>query len=576
MREEYAHGLDLENESRTFPHRLDGPCLCGVAHGSAHFGPSKPKASGSGKAAHITATYVYTDPDGREVYEVRRWDPKNFTQARIEPDGRRVSEPGCMKGVPLVLYRLPELRAAIAAGDPIWIVEGEKDADRLHAEGLVATCNTGGAGKWRPEYADCFRDAPDVRIVADRDAPGYRHATNVAASLRGAGPRIRVLESPVGKDVSDLLDAGNSLENLVEINPEDRQRELRETGASTNGTGEREEEKAPRSPILVPLAKVTPTKMEFLWPGRMPVGKLIILEGDPGLGKTVMLCDLAARITRGDPMPDGAQTHRGSVLWLSAEDDLADTIRPRHEAALADLSLISVFSAVRSNNPAQPPEFPIDADMLECAIRERAAVLVVIDPLVAFLGSETNSHRDQDVRRALAPLAAIAERTRAAIVLVRHLNKGSSSNPLYRGGGSIGIIAAARAGLLVARDPDDDTRRILAVTKFNVGLPAPSLGFCIRGSPEGVAEVQWLGASAHTASSVLAVPQDGEERSAVDEARDWLADFLGSGARAANDVKKAARAVGISDKTLERAKRALSAVARKQSFSGAWVWEMKS
>jgi hypothetical protein len=127
-----------------------------------------------------------------------------------------------------VLYRLRELLAGLVAGDPIWVVEGEKDVNRLHTQGYVATCNAGGAGKWRPEYAEVFRVCvSEVRIIADRDAPGYRHAIDVAASLRRVGANVRVFEAAIGKDVSDHLDAGRTIEELIEIGPEERLRELR-------------------------------------------------------------------------------------------------------------------------------------------------------------------------------------------------------------------------------------------------------------------------------------------------------------------------------------------------------------
>src|SRR5262249_22936941 len=150
--------------------------------------------------------------------------------------------------------------------------------------------------------------------------------------------------------------------------------------------------------------------------------------------------------------------------------DAADTIRPRLEAAGADLDRIHIFHAVRREGHEVIPSLPENLPELERAIRDRHAELVVIDPLMAYLGGGVDAHRDQDVRRALAPLAKMVERTGAAGLAVRHLNKGGASggNPLYRGGGSIGIIGAARSGLLVARDPDDPERRVFAVTKSNL------------------------------------------------------------------------------------------------------------
>jgi len=180
------------------------------------------RAAGGGAASRIVVTYDYTDEAGALLYQVVRKEPKTFLQRR--PDGAGGWAWG-LGGMETTLYRLPELLQAVAPEDPIYIVEGEKDADALHTAGCVATCNSGGAGKWRASFAEGFRDAPDVRIIADRDEPGYRHAAQVAASLRSVGATVRVFESAQGKDVSDHLDAGRSLEELVEIDLGERRRE---------------------------------------------------------------------------------------------------------------------------------------------------------------------------------------------------------------------------------------------------------------------------------------------------------------------------------------------------------------
>jgi hypothetical protein len=194
-----------------------------VTHGEREPGNGADHSGGF----HIAATYDYRDESGELLYQVVRLEPKDFRQRR--PDGAGGWE-WSVKGVRRVLYRLPELLTALAAGDTVYVVEGEKDADRLHAEGHVATCNVGGAGKWRPEYAEVFRGSSSevrMRIVADRDDTGYGHAIDVAASLRNVGANVRVFEAAIGKDLSDHLDASRTLEELVEIDPEERLRELR-------------------------------------------------------------------------------------------------------------------------------------------------------------------------------------------------------------------------------------------------------------------------------------------------------------------------------------------------------------
>jgi len=138
---------------------------------------------------------------------------------------------------------------------------------------------------------------------------------------------------------------------------------------------------------------------------------------------------------------------------------------------------------------------------------------------MAYLGGDVNSYRDQDIRRALAPLAKLADRTGAAVVVIRHLNKGSGVSPIYRGGGSIGIIGAARSALLVAKDPDapDSGRCALAPLKGNLAAPASALAYHVAVDADGVPRVEWEGASSHTAAALLAVPADDAERSAQEE-----------------------------------------------------------
>jgi len=327
------------------------------------------------------------------------------------------------------------------------------------------------------------------------------------------------------------------------------------------------------------LSAVTPTRVDWLWQDRIPLGKITILDGDPGLGKSVMTADLAARVSHGLPMPDGSPGRAGGVVLLTAEDGLEDTVAPRLDAAGADRSRVLSLDMVPdlSTGGVKPPVLPLDARYVERAAERMNAVLIVIDPLTAYLAAEINSHRDQDCRRALLPLKIIAERTGAAVLVVRHLNKAvAGGNPLYRGGGSIGIIGAARSGLLVARDPDNEDRRVLASTKCNLAKLPPSLSFDLSAAPNGALRIDWIGTSAHTADSLLAAPKDGEDRDAVQDAVDVLSTILSQGPRKAKDVKDEARKAGVSERTLHRAKVILGVKSQLFGFgkSGIWEWRL--
>src|SRR5829696_6228563 len=259
-------------------------------------------------------------------------------------------------------------------------------------------------------------------------------------------------------------------------------------------------------PHTVRLSDVAPESLRWLWKDRIPASKITVLDGDPGLGKSTLLCELAARISRGDPLPgdDSEPAAPRGVLLFSAEDDVHDTIRPRIDAAGGDPQRIVFFVAVPDGSETgRPFALPRDLPILDAVVARVDAALVIFDPLVAFLPAGVSAGIDQHVRHALGALKASAERTGAAIVVVRHLNKSASANPLYRGLGSVGIIGAARSGLLAA-DPDDPDRRILALAKGNLARPPVSLAFRLEDVPGAtVARVVWDGESPWTAAELL-------------------------------------------------------------------------
>lgn len=322
-------------------------------------------------------------------------------------------------------------------------------------------------------------------------------------------------------------------------------------------------------------------EVRWLWEGRVPLGKITVLDGDPGLGKSVVTTDLAARVTVGRGLPDGVPCGAeggGGVVMLNAEDSFGDTVGPRFDAAGGDPERGVWLSEVPDEADPEhdrPVSLPEDLALLEDETRRVSAALVIIDPLMAFLGSGTNAHKDQDVRRVLARLTSLAERTGAAILLVRHLNKGLGGNPLYRGGGSIGIIGAARSGLVVAEDPTDPDgrKRILAATKSNLSEPVRSLVFSISASAvNGAARVEWHGGSPLNAGEILSAPLIAEEKTALEEAVEYLKDELSDGPMAAKQIKTSARRDGISERTLNRAKAHLKVRSVKETYG--WTWTL--
>lgn len=334
--------------------------------------------------------------------------------------------------------------------------------------------------------------------------------------------------------------------------------------------------------IVVRLADVQPERVRWLWPGYLPLGKLVTVDGDPGAGKSTLCLDLAARVTTRTPMPDGTEPAQGGALILSAEDGLADTIRPRLDAAGADPARVVTITEIPSaDGPGRPVSLPGDLSVIEQVIHRHGVVLVIVDVLMAYLGGGVDAHRDQDIRRALHPLAAMAERTGCCVLVLRHLNKRGGTNALYRGGGSIGIVGAARAGFVIGTDPDDESgqRRVLACAKSNLAAMPPALAYRLAGDElHGCARVSWEGASEHSASALLAEPGDPDERSDRDAAADWLAGYLADlgGEAPAKEVKAAARSAGFAERTLDRARNRAGVTTGRSGFGrgAVYVWRL--
>jgi hypothetical protein len=329
-------------------------------------------------------------------------------------------------------------------------------------------------------------------------------------------------------------------------------------------------------PPVVALSQIAPEPLRWLSPGRLAAGKITLLDGDPGLGKSTLLCEFAARISRGDPLPGGDAAPPRPVVLMSAEDDPYDTIRPRIDAAGGDPRRVIAFATLPNDASNETlGAIPDHLYVIEEIITRTRAALLIIDPLVAFLARGHNANSDQGVRRAFHALKGLAERTGVAIVAVRHLNKSMTANPLYRGGGSIGIIGAARCGLLLAADPDDAERRILASTKDNLGLPPPSLAFRLLSSPgSDVARVVWEGESQWTAGQLLRESASGvPTHSLLADAREWLRAALADGPRSAREILREAADAGLGRNLLYTARKLEGvAIAKERIPGGRWVW----
>lgn len=319
--------------------------------------------------------------------------------------------------------------------------------------------------------------------------------------------------------------------------------------------------------IGIRLDQVTPQRLAWRSRGRVARGKITILDGDPGLGKSTMLMDWSARVSRGESLPDGDPQPERGVLLVCAEDDPADTIVPRLLAMGADLrqiTLLAELPVVDETGLVKPDQtrlvsLPGDVPLIEQAIVKLGVGLLVIDPLFAFLDPELRANSDQDVRAALTPLASALARTNASAILVRHLNKSASGNSLYRGGGSIGIIGVARLGLLVARSREDRDVRVLASTKSNIGPPPKSYAYRLV-SVEGqdVARVEWIGEVHDSADDLLGdTLATDEQRAAESDAEAFLTQYLAKAPARRETIIRDAKSAGISARAVDKAKQRL-------------------
>jgi hypothetical protein len=318
--------------------------------------------------------------------------------------------------------------------------------------------------------------------------------------------------------------------------------------------------------------------VRWLWGQRIPLGKLTIFAGDPGKGKSLVTVDVAARISRGGTFPDGAHCGVGDTIFLSAEDDAADTIRPRLDAAEADVSRVHRVKAVKvtlGDGTTGESVFNLERDIekLDDAIGKIPSTqLLVIDPVSAYMG-KVDTHRDAEIRRVLAPLAELASRRRVAVVGVMHLKKGDTS-ALLRVSGSIGFVAAARVVWGFGEDPDAPETRIMVAVKNNLAPLGNGLAYRIEATGE-VPRIVWQqGIVTLDANAVLSAERGerngrGERRA---DAEKWLLALLAPGEEIpVSEIMAAARNVQFSWRTIEQAKKECGVRAVKRGRTWAWV-----
>lgn len=330
-------------------------------------------------------------------------------------------------------------------------------------------------------------------------------------------------------------------------------------------------------------ADLEPENIQWVWPQRLASGKISILAGDPGQGKSQISLHLASVISSGGKWPDGGKAPKGSIVILSAEDGAADTTVPRLIAAGADRSKVYFVRSVTEKGKDRSFNLGADIQQLgELCDSLGDVVLVIIDPITSYLGN-IDSHRTGDVRAVLEPLGNWAEQARVAVLAISHPPKAAQAKAINAVTGSLAFVAAARVVMVAIADPETKGRSLLLPVKINIGQSPKGLGYRIEGrtvdgatGPISTSGIAWDGDPVTlTADEAMnAGREPGRPSKAGNEAEAFLRGRLGFGAVAAKDVLNEAEAEGISERTLRRAKVNLGVIVNKSAFGGGWTWEL--
>jgi len=336
-------------------------------------------------------------------------------------------------------------------------------------------------------------------------------------------------------------------------------------------------------------ADITPEPVEWLWPGRVALGKLTLIGGEPGLGKSQVAIAMAAAITTGGELPcREGRALKGKVVILSAEDGVADIIVPRLMAAGADREHVQIIRAVK--DPGRRGfNLGADLDLLEKEIARLGDVrLVIIDPISSYLGSKVDSHVNASVRGVLEPVSEMAARLRIAFVAITHQPKGTGTAAIHRFIGSVAFVAAARSAHLVISDPEDKDRRLFLPVKNNLAPLGKGLAFRLEqrlvGDPDRAivaSSVVWESEPVTISADQALQATDAQAAGQVPagaEAEGFLVDLLGSNSVPVTQIKMEATAAGIAWATVRRAKDRLGVIVERKSHGfggkGEWLWRL--
>jgi len=399
----------------------------------------------NGAARRIEAEYDYQDENGKLLYQVARFEPKGFRQRR--PDGKGGWHWN-LNGARRVLYRLPEVLAAKS----VLVCEGEKDCETARALGLVATCNAGGAGKWREEHGEVLR-GKRVVIIADADEPGRKHAQQVAESLAGKAESVKVLEFAHAKDLSEWAATGGTRDALMElVRNIGEWKPQRITGAGFNLTS------------LSELLNEPEEKVSWLVADKLPASGISVLSAKPKVGKSTLARCLALAVGRGEQFL-GCATTRGVVIYLALEEKRSEVRRHFADLGARGEEQIHIHCAAA----------PKDAVPELCKIAaELKPALVIIDPLFKFV-RVADEKAYAETCQAIEPLLTLARQTGAHVMLVHHNGKADRADATDAILGSTAIFGGVDAALILKRT--DRYRTLQSCQRYGTDWPEMVLEF---------------------------------------------------------------------------------------------------
>ena len=421
-----------------------------------------------------------------------------------------------------------------------------------------------GSGQTVPQYLGWLgANATTIINAADYGRTIYDLATRRQLVWIGESMASAAYDSP-----ADLTPA----EQLAEAR--ERLDSLERTAAGVAGLAD--------GIVATVASSITPVPVAWVWPHRIPRGKLAILGGHPAEGKTLISLYMAGVVSTGGRWADGTQAERGNVLILSAEDDAADTIVPRLMAAGADLDRCHIVEAVRERGAPRQFSLLRDLERLEVLLdRMGGASLMMVDVIDSYLG-ETDTHRNAAVRGVLAPLAEMAARHRLAVLGLTHFRKAGADRAVLRFTGSIAFVGQARAGWIATPEMGEDGeptgRRLLLAAKMNLAPDIGGLAYRIEGCTVGdgieTCRIVWEEGTIMMGADEALAPHDTgreEEKSATEEAADFLKSYLEDKWRIASALIKAAREAGISQASVKRARAKLRCQTTRLTPTGSWL-----